>query len=429
MIEKTERPGRKLGLFAAIALVMGNMIGSGVFLLPASLAPYGWNAVGGWIVTIAGGLVLAWLLACLTRQLSGADDMIGFISTAFGKQVGFIAGWLYLLTLWIGTPTIAVAAISYLSELVPEAGAFPAFGALALLWGITLINLRSVSSAGNFQIVTLLIKLVPLLLVVVIAALQLASGNAEIAPFETEQISLPALSGAAALTLWALLGFESASVAAKQVRDPEVNVPRATILGTALTGLLYMVVCSAIAMMLPQDIASSSPAPFATFVERYWSAGPAALIAVFAIVSCIGAVNGWVLIQGELPRCMASKGELPRWFAVTDANGTPRRALIVSSLIGSVVLMLNTSRSTQGLFEFLLLLTTSAALWCYLGVALAAWKLNIARFWAVPGALYALWALWGAGIYVSSLSFALLLAGIPVWWWTRREARLTEQPV
>ena len=411
---------------------MGNMIGSGVFLLPASLAPFGWNAVGGWIVTIAGGLVLAWLLACLTRRVPEGGDMIGFISVAFGKGTGFMAGWLYLITMWVGTPTIAVAAISYLSDIVPAAGANPALWAIALLWAVTLVNLRSVHTAGNFQIVTLLIKLVPLAFVLVIAAMALLSGQGEIAPFDPGEISVSGLSGAAALTLWALLGFETASVAARQVRDPEINVPRATIWGTALTGLIYMLVCTVIALMLPQDVAVSSPAPFATFVERYWSAGPAALIGIFAIVSCIGATNGWVLVQGELPRCMASKGEFPRWFGATSADGTPRRALVASSVIGSAVLLLNTSRTTQGLFEFLLLLATSAALWGYLAVAIAAWKLGVARAWAVPGMLYSLWALYGAGLYPSALSFVLLLAGLPVLWWTRREnraGRLSEQGV
>ncbi len=107
------------------------------------------------------------------------------------------------------------------------------------------------------------------------------------------------MNAAAALTLWALVGFEAASVAAAQVRDPEINVARATLWGTGLTGLLYMLVCSAIALMLPADLVANSPAPFATFVERFWSPGPAALVATFAVISCVGALNGWVLIQGE----------------------------------------------------------------------------------------------------------------------------------
>jgi len=229
------------------------------------------------------------------------------------------------------------------------------------------------------------------------------------------------LRGAAALTFFALLGFECASMAAARVENPEVNVPRATLWGTALTGMLYLLVCSAVALMLPEAVASASPAPFATFVERYWSAGPAALVAAFAIISCVGAVNGWVLMQGELPRSMAERSTLPGWFGRTDANGTPVRALIVSSVIATVCLALNSSRSMQGIYEFLLLLSTSAALWLYLACALAAWKLKVSRVFAAAGAVYSVWTLWGAGIEASGWSLVLMLAGLPLYWWAKRE--------
>ena len=146
---------------------------------------------------------------------------------------------------------------------------------------------RRVRAAGAFQTVTTMIKVIPLLLVIVLAAGALAQGTAGLAPFEPEDISLDALAGAAALTMFALLGFEAASFATDKVRNPETTVPRATMIGTLLTGALYLVVSSAIALMLPQAVASSSPAPFATFIERFWPGGPAALIAVFAIVSCV----------------------------------------------------------------------------------------------------------------------------------------------
>lgn len=416
---------RQLGLIAAIALVMGNMIGSGVFLLPASLAPYGWNAVGGWTVTIAGALVLAWLLARLTRALPGAGGPTGFVEAAFGEAAAFLIGWIYLVSIWTAVATIAVAAVSYLSSVVPAiaAGAFgPALATLALLWAITLLNFGGVRAAGQFQVVTLLIKLIPLVVVVVLAAGVLAGGEGEFAPFDSGAISLGAVNGAATLTLWALLGFECASVAAARVENPEVNIPRATMWGTALTGLLYLLVCSTIALMLPADVAAASPAPFATFVERYWSAGPAALVAVFAVVSCVGALNGWVLLQGEMPRDMAARGLLPRPLAATDTRGTPRRALLVSTVIASLFVVMNGSRSMQGLFEFLLLVSTSAALWLYLACALAAFRLGVSRVWALLGAAYALWTLWGAGVEASAWSLALMAVGMPLWWWMRRGA-------
>ena len=423
-------PGRKLGVVAATALVMGNMIGSGVFLLPASLAPYGWNAVGSWIITIGGALVLAYILARLTRALPEAGGPAGFVGSAFGEIPAFLIGWVYLASIWTAVVTIAVAAVSYLSSMLPilSAGAFrPALAAMVILWAITLLNLRGVRAVGNFQIVTLALKIIPLIVVIVLAIGVTMRGQAQVLPFDPATISLTAVNGAAALTLWALLGFECASVAAARVENPQVNIPRATMWGTGLTGLLYLLVCSIIALMLPADIAASSPAPFATFVERYWSAQAAALVATFAVISCIGALNGWVLLQGEMPRDMAARGLLPRWFAVTDRAGTPRRALIVSALIASIFVLMNGTRTMQGLFEFLLLLSTSASLWLYLACALAAFRLGVARRLAVLGSAYALWTLYGAGIEASALSLVLMLAGLPLWWWKKRGDRLAAQ--
>lgn len=426
------KKGRKLGLFAAIALVMGNMIGSGVFLLPASLAPLGWNAVFAWIIVTAGTLVLAWVFASLTRQKPEARDPGGFVTAAFGEVPAFLVNWAYWVSVWTAVLSIAVAAISYLSSFIPAIGetAFmPSLTAIALVWAMTLINLRGIRAAGNFQILTLLLKVIPLIAVIVIAALVLGEGTGEIRPFEMREINGLDLRAAAAMTFFALLGFECASIAAARVENPDVNVPRATLWGTGLTGLLYLLVCSAVALMLPEAVAANSPAPLATFVEQYWSPGPAALVAVFAIVSCVGAVNGWILMQGELPRSMAEHGTLPRWFGVTDKRGTPARALIISSMIASVCLALNASRNMQGIYEFVLLLSTSAALWLYLAVALAAWRLKVVRPFALIGAIYALWTLWGAGIEASGWSLVLMLAGLPLYWWAKREGDVENQPV
>lgn len=408
---------------------MGNMIASGVFLLPASLAPFGWNAVGAWILTIGGALVLALVLARLTAARPQGAGPVDFVRDAFGQVPAFLVGWIYLVSIWTAVVTIAVAAVSYLSAMIPALSAVPfgpALAAVALLWLFTLVNLRGVRAAGQVQVVTLLLKIVPLLVVLVLAAMALAGGSASLPPFDAAQLGGSQLNAAATLTLWALLGFECASVAAARVRNPAVNVPRATMWGTALTGVLYLFVCSAIALLLPQDLASQSPAPFATFVAQFWSAGPAALIGAFAVISCLGALNGWTLMQGELARTMAQDQMLPRWFAGTDRHGTPVRALLVSAVIASLFALSNGLRAMQGLFEFLLLLSTSAALWLYLAFALAAVRLRIAPVWALIGAAYALCTLWGAGWAASGLSLVLMLSGLPLYAWTRRE-RLAEQ--
>lgn len=416
----------RLGLVAAMALVVGNMIGSGVFLLPASLAPFGWNAVAGWVMTTAGAMVLAYVLVGMTRALPEAGGPPGFVTTAFGPTAGFFVSWIYLVSIWTTVATIAVAAVSYLSNMIPmlSAGAFrPALAALALVWLLALLNLRGVRAAGGFQIVTVAIKIIPLIVVIVIAAVLFASGEAQVTPVDAVPVTPGSVNAAATLTLWALVGFESASIAATRVRNPEVNIARATLWGTALTGVLYLLVCSAIALLLPMDIAAASPAPFATFVARFWNPGAAALVTLFGVVSCVGALNGWTLLQAEMSRDMAERRLLPQWFAVTDARGTPRRALLVSTVIASLFVAMNGSRSMQALFEYLLLLSTSATLWLYLACAMAAWRLRVCRALAAIGGVYALWTLWGAGIGASGMSFILMALGLPIWLWTRRSER------
>ncbi|WEK47768.1 MAG: amino acid permease [Candidatus Andeanibacterium colombiense] len=422
--------GQKLGLIAAIALVVGNMIGSGVFLLPATLAPYGWNGVLAWFLTGSGALVLAYILSRLTRALPDAGGLSGFVDAAFGPIAAFLIGWIYLVSIWTAVVTIAVAAISHLSALFPflSAGEFrPAIAAMVLLWILTALNLRGAKAAGHFQIVTTVLKVLPLIAVVVLAVLVLAKGEGSISPFDASSLHFGSVNAAAALTLWALVGFESASVAVAKVRNPEVNVPRATLWGTGLTALFYVLVCSAIALMLPPEVVAKSPAPFATFVQHFWSARPAELVTLFVVISCVGALNGWVLLQGEMPRAMAEKGILPRWLAQTDAGGTPVRALLVSAMIATLFVVMNGARSMQGLFEYMLLLSTSASLWVYLACSLAAFKLRIARPLAVLGAVYSLWTLWGAGIGVSGLSFLLMASGIPMLWWARRTSAAVEK--
>jgi APA family basic amino acid/polyamine antiporter len=403
------------------------MIGAGVFLLPASLAPFGWNAVIGWCATIAGALVLAYILSHLTKSQPQAIDANGFVEAAFGEVPAFLIGWAYLVSIWAAVVALAVAAVSYLSNLVPLIETAPMLRTgciLALLWGITLINLRGVQAAGNFQIVTTILKIMPLIMVMILAFWRLADGSATVTPYKPADINASAIGGAAALTLFALLGFECASLAAARVEKPEINVPRATMWGTALTGVLYLVVCSAVSLMLPAAEAASSPAPLATFVERYWSSGPATVLIGFAVISCVGALNGWVLLQGELPRSMAAHGILPSWFAVSDARGTPVRTILLSSAVASVFVLLNASRTMHGLFEFLLLLSTSSSLWLYLACALAALRLKVVPTIAVIGAAYALWTLWGAGVEASSWSVVLMIAGLPLYWIARR-ARAT----
>ncbi|MDQ4088318.1 MAG: amino acid permease [Pseudomonadota bacterium] len=421
----------------ALALVMGNMIGSGVYLLPTALAPLGWNAVVGWLITIGGTLCLALVFARLARTFPLAGGPYVFVREAFGRPAGFAVAWAYWISVWVANAAISVAAVSFLSVFVPaigEAAGLPAVLAVVMIWTLTTLNCLSIRAAGGFQLVTVLIKVLPIIGAIVIAALVglgAAPQHQPLPPFEPASFGASGIAAAGALTLWAMQGFETATIPAERVQHAERTVPRATLIGTALTGALYLVACTAVAMLLPLATASASDAPFSDFARLYLGQEAALAIAGFAAVSAIGALNGWTLIQGELPLALARDGSFPAWFGKTSAAGTPVRAHLVSSSLVTILVLANYSRSMQGLFLFMALLATVAALFLYVVTAPAAVKLMNERRLprstgllaaAVIGFLYALWTLWGAGAEATAWGAVLIGAGVPVYFLMRRAA-------
>jgi APA family basic amino acid/polyamine antiporter len=423
------REDRQLGFWMCLALVIGTFIGSGIFLLPAQLAPFGWNATVGWLVTITGALCLAYLFGQLARTLPYAGGPYAYVGEAFGPLPAFVVAWSYWVSLWAGNAAIAIAAVSYLSLLIPALAGMAAFAAIAILWALTWLNCVSVQAGGRFQMLTVAIKLVPLLVVIVIAAYVVGTDQPTAAPpFDSAQINLTSVNAAAALTLWALLGFEAASIASRNVKDPARTVPRATVIGTLIVGLLYLLVATPVTMFLPQSEVAGSNAPFALFVSHYWSPTFGSLIALFAAVSAMGALNGLILIQGELPLAMARDGTFPRWFAATAENGVAVRAQLLSSGLATLLVAANYSRSTSALFAFMALLSTAAALILYLSCALSAGRLQLQGrlrgSWAVlpisfVASIYAMWTLYGAGQEPLQWGALLLIVGIPVYFTMR----------
>jgi basic amino acid/polyamine antiporter, APA family len=430
--DSSQTGARPMGFWMALALVMGSMIGSGVFLLPASLAPLGWNSVIGWLITVAGALCVAAVFARLSRALPKAGGPYAYTLAAFGDGAGFAIAWAYWISMWVGNAAIATGAVSYLSQLFPVIGkpGISAAVTIGIVWFFTLLNIKGTKLAGQVQLVWTIIKLLPLAAVIGLAAWVLAiSGADTIRPLIGSEISLSAISTATILTLWAMLGLETATVPADKVADPERTIARATLLGTGAAGIVYILVCSAVVLMLPVAVTASSPAPFAEFVERFGGAQAGVAIAAFGAISALGALNGWILCQAELPAAMARDGLFPAFLAKAAPNGTPRNAHLFTSGLLTLVILLNSSRSMQSLFEFLIILTTSIVLVMYLGCVAAAVQLR--RGGTLTGgngfsvilalaALYALWTIYGAGWVALGWGLALLLAGLPAYWLMKR---------
>ncbi|MFD0850568.1 amino acid permease [Sphingosinicella xenopeptidilytica] len=424
---------RPLGFWMALALVMGNMIGSGVFMLPASLAPFGWNAVFGWVLTIGGALCLAYVFATMAREMPHAGGPHGFVEAAFGHLPAFLISWSYIISILVGVAALATGGVSYLTAFAPDiaatAGA-PAVLAVSLLWALIILNTRGAGAAGRFQLLTLGLKLLPLALIVGIAAVVFMGGAEPATPYVPETISMTAINATAALTLWAMLGFESACVPQDKVDRPQTTIPRATMAGTLIVGLIYFAVCTAVIMLMPADVVANSNAPLADVIAGYWGTGAGIAVALFAAVSAIGAINGWILILGEYPLAMARKGDFPHLFRDVNARGTPVRGILIGGVLITVLVLSNYTRSMAGLFTFMALLSTSATLVLYFAGAAAAVRLMLKRrLTTTPllavltslGLIYAIWAFQGAGAEANGWALVLLIAGLPVYLLVRRQ--------
>ena len=421
----------------ALALVVGTFIGSGIFQLPAQLAPLGWSSVWGWLITIGGAICLAVVFANLARALPLAAGPYAYVEEAFGRPPAFIVAWSYWLSIWVGNAAIAIAAVSNLSVFVPQLASTPGAGAaaaIAMVWLLTLVNCLSVRGGGGVQLVTTLIKVVPLVVVAVLAIGVLSGPHGATVPaYHPADITFGSVNSAATLTLWALLGFEAASIATRAVRDPERNVPRATIAGTLIVGLLYLATATPVTLFMSSGAVAASNAPFAMFVGHFWSPAVGNLVALFAAISCIGALNGLILISGEFPLAWALDGVFPRLFARVSGNGIAVRGQILSSLLVAA----NYSRSLAGLFAFMALLATAAALILYLTCAAAALRLQMGGLVArrrsvtavaVVAIIYSLWALYGAGLEALKWGAVLLGAGILIYLLARALNRSTRSP-
>jgi basic amino acid/polyamine antiporter, APA family len=432
----TSRP-QLLSFWMCVALVVGNTIGSGVFLLPTALAPYGLNSVVAWGFTASGAIALAVVFARLSRAYPQAGGPYAYVHFAFGPLTAFIVAWGYWISIWVGNVSIATYTVSYLTPLLPsiaEKPGAPAALTLLFLWTLTFVNWYGIKASGWVQSVTTVLKILPLLAVVLLGLFSLHASN--LAASRTIPLTVSGTTAAATLTLWALLGLESATIPADKVANPARVIPIATLLGTVATALICAIACTTVLLLLPAATLANSNAPFADLATQFWGIGAGKLVAVFAAISGFGALNGWILLQGELPRAMAMRGEFPRIFARESSRGTPGFALCFGSALATLLILANYQKSMASIFTFMILLSTTACLVMYALCSAALLRLQwIGQLGAarkgsaalaivgVMATAYSLWAIIGAGAEAVAWGAALLCLGVPLYFWFTRSLR------
>lgn len=416
---------RPLGFWSATALVVGSMIGSGTFLLPATLAPYGAATLLGWAITLCGALLLAVTFARLARRWPQTGGPYVFARNAFGELPGFVVAWSYWISMWCAIAAIAVAFAGSIGAIFPSLTATPVRAAgcgLVALWLCAGVNLAGLREAGRVQLLTTVLKVVPLLLFGLVALWFVDTRH--YVPFNPSGESLGSVAAATvALTLWAMIGLEAATVPAGSVDDAPRTVARATVAGTAIAGIATVLACTTVLGLLPAEVLARSSAPMADAAAALWGPAAGVLLAVVMAVSCVGALNGWTLLAAQLPMAAARDGVLPRAFARENARGAPAFGVIVSCLLASVLVISNYNRSLVDLFKFSVLLSTAATLLPYLaGAAAWLWRGDGrgSRLAAAGALAFSLYALGGIGTEALLWGAGLVLAGLPIYFWLRR---------
>ena len=294
--------GKSLGVAACTAIVVGNMVGSGFYLSPAAVAPYGNLAILAWIVMGAGAICLGLTFAKLARLAPAAGGPYAYTRMAYGDFTGFLIAWGYWISIWASLPVIAIAFAGAIMELFPTLHnrTMTVILTLGAIWGVVLVNLRGVKSAGIFAEITTYSKLVPFGAIALIGLLYIdVSHFSEFNP--SGQSLMTASAALAPLTMFAFLGLESATVPADDVEDAERTIPRSTILGILIAAALYILGTIVVMGVVPRDQLVKSVAPFSDAAAIMWGPWAATAVSIAVILSSIGALSGWTSVDGPSP--------------------------------------------------------------------------------------------------------------------------------
>ena len=423
------KQNQKIGLLAATSLVVGNIIGAGIFVLPASLGKFGSISIVGWLFTATGALILAKIFSNFSKKLKGkSGGPYIYSKVVFGDFIGFLVAWGYWISCWVNNAAIAVAIVSALSFFFPELVTNPFYATitgLSFIWFFTFTSSKGIKSSGNIQILTTIAKLIPLVLIILFGFFIF---DLEIFPeFNlTDQNDFEILPIVAVMTLYAFLGLECASIPAENIKNPEKTIPKATMAGTLISTLIYILSTIVLFGIIPAENLINSPAPFAEAGEIIGGKYFGFLISAGAAISAIGALNGWILITSYMPMTMANDRLFPKVFAKKNKKGFPYLSLLLGSILTSFVMTMNYTDGLVDRFEFLILLTTLSTLIPYFFVSVSyilfhvekrLFKINSFRsvILGLFGSLYSLWAIFGSGIDSIVYGTILLILGIPIY--------------
>ena len=438
--------GRKMSLMQATMLVAGNMIGTGIFLLPVNLAQVGSISIYGWIIATAGAAALGLVFARLGQIDPQQGGPYAYARDFLGPFAGFQTNYIYWFGNWVGNIAIAVAAVGYLAELVPHIDGPPASTIVTALviWLLTWVNIRGPRLVGLLEAWTMTLALIPIIGIALLGWFWFKPEIFHASWNVSGESDWSAISRAASMVLWAYMGIESAAVSAGVIENPKRNIPLATIIGLVLAAVVYILSSSVIMGIMPAEELKNSHAPFAEVARIAIGPVAAIVISVCAVLKSIGSLGGWMLLVGQSAKAAADDGMFPKVFGTLNEHGVPRSGLVIVSVLMTLVLFATMSPTIAEQFNRAVDLAVILIIVPYIYSAIAMINLlaihrgastptalHVYRLMAILAVFYCLWAVIGGDQHTVVNAFIALLLSVPLYLFVTRRTQpaILRQPV
>jgi APA family basic amino acid/polyamine antiporter len=408
------------------------MIGSGIFMLPAALAAFGGISIIGWLCASLGAVSLALVFGYLGKLAPDANGgPFAYTRLGMGDFSAYIVAWGYWVSIWCANAAITVAIVGYLAVFFPilaESAIVSIVTGLGIIWFFTWINSKEIKTIALVQIITTIFKIAPILIIGIWGMFYIQAEN--FTPFNLSgESDFSVITTTTVLTFFAFLGMESATIPSGSVQDSATTVRKATIFGTLTTVVIYIISSVAIMGIIPAEVLAHSNAPFADVAEIFWGGTAKYIVAAGAVVATMGALNGWILMQGAIPMSAAQAGLFPQIFCKVNNSNSPVYGIMISSVIVSVFMLFNYSNSLVETFSYMMQLTTLAVtipfLFSITSYIILIKKSNSVLYKKLAVAIFALaftvWIMYGCGIEVMISGLILFLLGLPFYFLITKE--------
>jgi len=417
-----------MGLAMATVLVLVNMVGTGIFLLPVSMASVGSISIIGWVVAGIGAAAIGLMFAMLGAVKPEAGGPYAYAREALGPYLGFQTNYIYWSANLVGNIAVATTVTGYFTELVPAIGGTgrEAIFTIGVVWVATAINIAGPRWVGFFTGWGTVLAMIPLLAIAVFGWLwfnpQIFFGSWN--PHHDSEWN--AVSTSAAFALWAFMGVESAAVASDVIENPKRNVPLATMIGLTIAGILYIATCTVLMGIMPAEELAKSSAPFADAAAKVLGPAGAIVIALCAIFKAGSSLVGWTLTISQSAAAAAKDGLFPKIFGLTDARGIPRLNFLITGVLMSLIVVATASptlgKQFNEIIDMAIILTILP--YMYTGIAfLKIGKLAGTNRWhhylvvsiVAVVSIYCLWVVAGSDATLTRNAMIILFASVPLY--------------